>query len=254
MRPLLSRLLPTSRNKGVTGWLHSQYRYLKFAALLIISAFSPSIHDRTTRQQSARILCAAAWQTLPGYLLASILISAVLTRIVAVTADSYGLSYLALEAILRVFVVEVLPLVSTLFVAMRAVPLAMQRLSAIPGRPGPTIRDALPYAVGNAIAVGVLAIIGGIVSLLVAYIVVYGFSHWALPAYTRLIGQVFDPVLAIAFLAKISLFGVAVGVAPTTVVLDPGKRDAGLREMRVMVRLLLILVLIEGSFLMLRGF
>lgn len=254
MSYLLSRLLPNVRNTGFIGWLSRQYRYLQFAALLVISTFSPRIHDRVTRQKSARILCAAAWQTLPGYLLASILISAVLTRIVAVTADSYGLSYLALEAILRVFVIEILPLVSTLFVAMRAVPLAMQQLASIPTKAGPTIRDALPYAVGNAIAVGVLAIIGGIVSLFVAYLVVYGFSHWALPTYARLIGQVFNPLLAIAFISKILLFAIAVGIAPTTVILDPGKRHAGLREMRVMVRLLLILVLIEGAFLMLRGF
>lgn len=236
-------------------WIHGQYRYLRFAALLFIAACSPRIHDRATRNHTARVLCAAAWQPLAGYLLASLLISAVMTRIVAVTADSYGLTHLALEAILRVFVVEVLPLASTLFVAMRAVPMAMQRLSsAQAGRSDAVLRDALPYAIGNASAVVILAVIGGFVALLVAYPVVHGFSPWALPAYGRLIGQVFDPILAIGFAAKIALFGVAVGIAPTTVALDPRQRDPGLREMRVMVRLLLVLVLIEASFLMLRGF
>lgn len=234
-------------------WIHGQYRYLRFAALLFIAACSPHIHDRHTRRHTAQVLCTAAWQPLAGYLLACLLISAVMTRIVAVTADSYGLTHLALEAILRVFVVEVLPLASTLFVAMRAVPMAMQYLYAKTGRNDAALRDALPYAVGNASAVVVLAVIGGLAALLVAYPVVHGFSPWALPAYGRLIGQVFDPVLAIGFIAKIALFAVAVGIAPATVALDSRQRDPGLREMRIMVRLLLVLVLIEASFLMLRG-
>lgn len=246
--------LHDATRQGARSWLAGQYRYLRFAALLLIGILSPRIHDGSARCSTARVFCNAAWQTLPGYLLASLLISAVLTRIVTVTADSYGLSYLAQEAILRVFVVEMLPLGSTLFVAMRAVPLAMQRLAAAPGQPRRDLRDAIPYAAGNAAAVVVLAVIGGIVSLLVAYLVVHGFNRWALPAYARLIGQVFDPVLAVAFSAKIVLFGIAVGVAPATVVLDPLRHDPGLREMRIMVRLLLVLVLIEGTFLMLRGF
>lgn len=250
----LQQLFPMRPGHGLGAWLAAQYRYVSFAALLLIAAVSPRIHDRPTRQRSAAVLCCAAWQTLPGFLLASILLSAILSRIVAVTADSYGLSHLALEAILRVFVVELLPLASTLFVAMRAVPMAMLHLAAVPGRPEAGVRDTLPYVVGNTVAVIILAIIGGIVSLIVAYVVVHGFTQWGLPAYSRLIGQVFDPILAIAFSAKILFFAVAVGIAPATVVLDPRKRDTGQREMRVMVRLLLILVLIEGSFLMLRRF
>ena len=254
MSPLRQPPFPLIRGNGLLAWLAGQYRYLSFAALLLLASLSPSIHDRLARQHSARVLCCAAWQTLPGFLLACILLSAILTRIVAVTADSYGLSHLALEAILRVFVVELLPMMSTLFVAMRAVPMAMLHLAAQPGRPDARLRDALPYAVGNATAVVILAIVGGIVSLIVAYLVVHGFTQWGLPAYNRLIGQVFDPILAIGFSAKILFFGIAVGIAPATVVLDPRKYDAGQREMRVMVRLLLILVLIEGSFLMLRRF
>jgi phospholipid/cholesterol/gamma-HCH transport system permease protein len=250
----LQQLFPMIRGNGLLAWLSGQYRYLRFAALLLIASFSPGIHDRPTRQRSASVLCCAAWQTLPGFLLACVLLSAILTRVVAVSADSYGLSHLALEAILRVFIVELLPLVSTLFVAMRAVPMAMLHLATLPGRPGAGLRDALPYVVGNTAAVVILAIIGGIVSLAVAYPVVHGFNQWGLPAYSRLIGQVFDPILAISLSAKILFFGIAVGIAPATVVLDPRKYDTGQREMRVMVRLLLILVLIEGSFLMLRRF
>ncbi len=47
------------------------------------------------------------------------LISLVLTRIVVVTAISYGLSRYALEMVIRVLVLELIPLTAALFVAMR---------------------------------------------------------------------------------------------------------------------------------------
>ena len=228
------------------------WRHLQFAALQFIAALSPRVHDAAVRQRSAQVFCASAWQVLPGYLLASILISAVLSRIVAITAESYGLSHLALEAIISVFVVEILPLVSTLFVVMRAVPSAMQQLGAGRRVDADMLRTALPYSVGNSLAVLVLTVLGGIISLFVAYLVVHGFTLWAWPAYTRLIGEVFDPILSLAFLVKLGLFAVSVGIAPTTLLLESRQRDPGLREMRVMVRLLLLLVAIEGSFLLLR--
>ena len=59
-------------------------------------------------------------------------------------------------------------------------------------------------------------------------------------------------MLGLAFAAKIGLFALAVGIVPATVLLDPRRYDAGTREMRLSVRLLLILVLIELSFLLLR--
>lgn len=230
-------------------WLAGSYRYLRFAALLVIAALSPRINHRENRRRAAQMFCQAAWRTLPGYLLATVLLSAVLTRIVAVTAAGYGLSHLALEAIVRVFVIELLPMASTLFVAMRAVPVAVQ---AIVGQPRADLGETLPAALGNALAVVVLAVTGGIVALAVAYLVVHGASLWGLPAYARLIGQVFDPLLGLAFALKIGLFALTVGIVPATALLDPRPNDAGTREMRLSVRLLLILVLIELSFLLLR--
>jgi len=91
-------------------WLAATYRHLRFAALLLIAAASPRVNHRQNRHRSARIFCLAAWRPLPGYLLATVLLSAILTRIVAVSAAGYGLSHLALEAILRVFVIELLPM------------------------------------------------------------------------------------------------------------------------------------------------
>ena len=54
-----------------------------------------------------------------GFTVLAALISLVLTRIVVVTAISYGLSRYALEMVIRVLVLELIPLTAALFVAMR---------------------------------------------------------------------------------------------------------------------------------------
>lgn len=232
-------------------WLKRQGRLAGFSALTVVAALSPACYDRRTGRGLACMLCLGAWQMLPGYLLASILISTVLTRIVAVTAASYGLSHLALEAIVRVLVLELIPLAAALFVALRVAPVTMQRLGRPAGDPPPAYRDLIPYAVGSASAVIVLAVLGGISALAVAYLVVHGISQWALSDYARLIGLVFDPTMAAVFSIKLMLFAMVVGIGPTTVALDAGPLDPVARQMRVMARLLVMLMVIEASLLIL---
>jgi phospholipid/cholesterol/gamma-HCH transport system permease protein len=106
----------------------------------------------------------------------------------------------------------------------------------------------------NLLAVLVLSLSSGLLVLAVAYLVVYGVTPWGLADYTRLVGQVFDPVTAPAVLLKTVLFGVAVACAPVAAALDAPRRAASGSEMRVMARLLLFLVAIEGSVLVLLHF
>ncbi|MBK7685030.1 MAG: ABC transporter permease [Rhodocyclaceae bacterium] len=58
-------------------------------------------------------------EALPGFTLLSTLLSLVLIRIVIVTALSYGLSQLALEMVIRVLVLELIPLFAALYVTLR---------------------------------------------------------------------------------------------------------------------------------------
>lgn len=241
----------TSLGMRSRRWLKRQGRLAGFSTLTVLAAVSPASYDRRTGHGLACMLCLGAWQMLPGYLLASILISTVLTRIVAVTAASYGLSHLALEAVVRVFVLELIPLAAALFVTLRVAPVTMQNLGRPAGDPPPAYRELIPYAVGNAAAVIVLAVLGGISTLVVAYLVVHGISQWALADYARLIGQVFDPSMAAVFSIKLMLFAIVVGIAPTTVTLDAGPLDPVARQMRVMARLLLMLIVIEAALLVL---
>ena len=64
---------------------------------------------------------------LPWFTVLSSLISVVVIRIVVVTALGYGLSKYALEMVVRVLVLEMIPLTSAIFVALRcAIPNAAE--------------------------------------------------------------------------------------------------------------------------------
>jgi len=234
---------------GVRRWLARWRRLAGFAAMIVAAALSPACYDRRNGRALAAVFCLGAWQTLPGYLLASILLGVVLTHIVAVTSASYGLSHLALEAVVRVLLLELTPLAAALFVALRLAPATIQRLARPAGTPPAGLRRLLPDVVGAAAAVLALAVFGGIAALIVAYLVVHGFSPWALAAYARLIGQVFDPATALVFTVKLLLFAAVVGLAPATVAAEAVALDPARRQMRVMARLLALLILIEAALL-----
>lgn len=246
-----------SLGAGISRWLRGEWSLLRFAALILAVALSPSVWDGPARMAAAQALCRAVWRVLPGYLAASALVTAVLTRIVAVTAASYGLSHLALEAVVRVFVIELLPLAAALFVAARSGLDAVARLAPVPAPGGvlraPALAQIVPVVAGNALALVTLIVLSGMLALAVAYLVIYGFSPWALAEFTRLAARVFDPVTAPILAFKAVSFAVAVGVVPATVVLDASRRDgATIGEMRVMARMLLMLLVIEAAALALK--
>lgn len=250
--------LPLTPLSGLYRALQREARILRYGALILVGALSAATYDRPTRHATAHALCAAGWHVLPGYALLSILVAAVLTHIIATTAASYDLSHLALEAVVRVFVVELIPLAAALFVAVRSGLDAMTRLADLRAA-GLAASDTLllqrhvvPAVVGNAVAVVALSVASGVLALGVAYLVVYGFSPWGLAGFAHLVGQAFDPVTAPIFALKILLFGLAVAIAPATVVLETPRSAAAGGEMRIMARLLLMLVLIEAAALALR--
>lgn len=233
--------------------LGREWRFLLFGASLLAATLTPATWRSAVWQDVARAICFCAGQPLAGYAFFSILFGATITQVVAVSAASYGLSHLALEAVVRVFVLELLPLAAALFVALRSGIAVLDRLAALRAQgtaltDGAAFRHAvLPGFVGNLFAVPLLTLVSSVVVLCVAYLVVYGLTPWALGGFSHLVGQVFDPVTLPGFFLKIGLFALAVAVAPATVALDAPRRAAANGEMRVMARLFLSLALIEGA-------
>ena len=240
-------------------FLASWWYMVHLGAIALVMAFSPSTYSRASRIATSNFIYTSTWQVLPWFTALSALVSLVLIRIVVVTALSYGLSRYALEMVVRVLVLELIPLSAALFVALRA-GLAFNAgdalAVALAASPGQSARaqnrlraDLVPQVIANAFAVLSLAMISSVIVLVLAYLVVYGFSPWGLGDYTRTVGRVFDPTVTIGFALKTVLFGLAVAVIPTAAILDihrTGQRPASTVQPGA-VRLLFVLLLIEAA-------
>jgi phospholipid/cholesterol/gamma-HCH transport system permease protein len=251
--------LPAELGAALREWGASWWRVFHFGALALVMTFSPASHDKASREVAAKQIYFTAWQVLPWFTLLSALISMVLIRIVVGTAASYGLSQYALEMVVRVLVLELIPLSAALFVALRSgaainteVALmhirghfdAMRRDGVDPLR-----RELVPRVIGSAVSVVALTVVSGVVALLLAYLGVYGFSPWGLAGYTRTIGHVFDLEVTLGLTLKTLLFGLAVAVIPITTSLETPRviRLAPVAVLRGMVRLFLVLTLLEAA-------
>jgi phospholipid/cholesterol/gamma-HCH transport system permease protein len=195
---------------------------------------------------------------LPGFSLLAALLTLVITRIVVVTAQSYGLSQYALEMVVRVLVLELIPLTAALFVALRCtIPngaaLAEMRLGghfrAIEARGrDPVVEEVLPRVLAGVFATVTLAALSCIVATTLAYLAVYGATLAGLPAYTRMFGHVFTPSVSLIFVLKTLLFSAAVAFIPMV----SGVQQAGPHASREhaalqgLVRMFAVLLLLEG--------
>lgn len=257
---------PVLREAGAWGATRSvdlagRLRAIRFAAIVVVTALSPSAWSSDARRLAARQIHFSAWQALPGFLLACAVLGFVLVRIVIGTAQAYGLASYALELTVRVLALELIPLFAALFVGVRSgatigVEVALkhvdgefERLARAGG--DPLALELVPRAIGILVAVVLLTLANGALVLALAYVELYGLSPWAAGSFVRVTGQVFDPVIVAGFLMKTTLFGVAAGAIPIAAGLGiRGERAqvAGATG-RGMVRLGTTLGLIEVVFL-----
>jgi phospholipid/cholesterol/gamma-HCH transport system permease protein len=215
-----------------------------FGAVTLVLALSPSIYDRDRRAAIARNIYASTWQVLFWFTVLCALISLVLIRIVVVTASSYGLSQYALEMVVRVLVLELIPLGAALFVVLRSGVLTITSSSDTPLH-----IEYVPRIIAIAFSVATLAAVSSIIALVLAYMVVYGLSPWGLVEYTHMVGRVFDPVVTFTFVLKAAWFSLAVALIPVASVLQAKNEAAGESSAAPQgtVRLFLVLALIEGA-------
>jgi phospholipid/cholesterol/gamma-HCH transport system permease protein len=253
-------IVPESSQRWFTAGVRRGLKALRhgwgmghFFALALVLVLTPSTYARVNRPAIARQIYLSTWQVLLWFTVLCALISLVLIRIVVVTALSYGLSQYALEMVVRVLVLELIPLGAALFVVLRS-GAAWSSLQAaqLPWPPVLALQrmrqDWVPRIIANAFSVLLLGAVSGVLALVLAYLTVYGLSPWGLPEYTRVVGRVFAPSVAWAFAFKTLLFGLAVAVVPLASVLvaDPAKHSVGAVP-RGTVRLFLVLLLIEAT-------
>lgn len=238
---------------AVGQWLFGWWRIVHLAAVLLTLALSPSSYAPAQRRVLEQRLYQAAAPALLWFSVVSTLISLVLIRIVLVTALSYGLSQYALEMVVRVLVLELIPLTAALFAALRTtIPQAAEiALLRSQGRwaqiHDPLRTEVLPRVASGVFCALLLAAVSCVVTLVVAYVSVYGLASAGFAAFTHTVGHVFSPAVSLIFGLKILLFGLAVALVPVATVLDAPPQARTSTELRGLVRMFVVIVLIEAA-------
>ena len=250
----------TRTGQAARHWLDLWWQLVHLGAVLLVLTLSPSSYSRESRALLGRHIYFNTAPILLGFSLLCALVTVVLTRIVVVTALSYGLSQYALQVVIRVLVLELIPLTAALFVALRCtipdgVELAALRSSGELDdmrRQGlePLRSEVLPRVVAGIFSGITLAALSCVVALGVAYVAVYGFTVSGLAGYTRLFGQVFSPAVTLIFVLKTLFFCLAVSLIPMASALygRPARQGGSVRtsaEMRGLVRMFAVILLIE---------
>jgi phospholipid/cholesterol/gamma-HCH transport system permease protein len=237
----------------LAGW----WRVAHLGAVMLALALTPSSYRRANRRILAHHVYVDTAPLLPGFTVLSALVSVVLIRIVVVTAVSYGLTRYALEMVVRVLVLELIPLTAALFAAMRCtVPNGVEiaalrsggRFEALRAAGADPLRvEVLPRVASGVFAVLTLAAVSCVVALVLAYLSVYGFTSAAMDSYTRTVGHVFAPAVSLIFVLKTVLFGLVVALIPAAAALHvrPHARARTSAEMQALVRMLVMILLIE---------
>ena len=249
----------TDMGRAVLRWFGGWWRIIHLGALLLVLALSPSSYARANRAAMARHIYLGTAPIVLWFTLLSSLLGLILIRIVVVTAASYGLSQYALQMVVRVLVLELIPLTAAIFVALRVgLPdgreLARMRLrgelDALRQQGlDPLRHEVLPRVIAGAFAVMMLAAVAGVVTLVLAYLTVHGFTLGGLERYTRTVGQVFTPAVTLIFTIKTFLLALAVSLLPVASALYdlPRGRTRSSAELQALVRLFLVMLLIEAA-------
>lgn len=195
---------------------------------------------------------------LPWFTLLVAMVSLVLIHIVVATAAAYGLSRYALETVIRVLVLELIPLVSALFVAVNVtlpggVALYRRRVRENPGFLAAGGMEALhaeavARVLAGLFAVVTLAVVSCLVALVLTYLVVHGPNSASFDGFTRKVGQVFNPAVALIFVLKTFFFSLAVSFIPVLSglnTLPSSGRRSELPEVQGLLRMFLLILLIE---------
>ncbi|MBT9505943.1 ABC transporter permease [Rhodoferax sp.] len=252
---LVPAVWSTALLRGIASWWHM----LRFGAMVLVIGLSPSTYNRANRATSSKYIYVSTWQVLPWFTAMTTLLSLVLIRIVVVTALSYGLSQYALEMVVRVLVLELIPLSAAMFVALRAgLTFSAASTGSAHAVDMPSLslthmrNELMPRVMASAFSVITLALVSSVIALVLAYLTVYGLSPWGLPGYTRTVGHVFDLAVTLGFGLKTIFFSMAVAVVPMAASLEARPVTSADAVQPGAVRLFLVLLLIEAASLVVK--
>lgn len=240
--------------RWVWAWVSITY----FGSTMLVRALTPHSYSPQMRGNLVRHIYVDTAPILGWFSVLIALFTLILTRIVVVTAYSYGLSQYALEMVIRVLVIELIPLTAALFVALRctipsgAALVEMRRVGHFRRlrREGldPVTVEVLPRLVAGVFSCLTLAALSCVVSAVLAYFAVYGLSAAGVQGYTRMFGHVFEPVVTLIFVLKTVFFALAVSIIPMASGLNnvEGDRSRETAALQGLVRMFGVLLVLEA--------
>jgi phospholipid/cholesterol/gamma-HCH transport system permease protein len=249
--------------RGIHLAFREWLQLLQLGASLLVLTLTPANYNPSNRAQMARHLYVNTAPILLGFSIVCALVTVVLTRIVLVTAHSYGLTQYAVQVVIRVLILELIPLTAALFVALRnTIPDGAELLAMHANGEFDTTaavdtaamqKEVLPRVVAGLFSGATLAALSSVVVLIMAYLTSYGFTVSGLASFTRLFGQVFSPAVSLIFALKTLLFCLTVSLIPMASALYTIRGDRAVRvttvrtsaEMRGLVRMFAVILLIE---------
>jgi phospholipid/cholesterol/gamma-HCH transport system permease protein len=239
-------------------WAAAWARITFFGAVMVVRALSPRSYGPETRYNLARHVYVDTAPILGWFTVLISLFTLIITRIVIVTSESYGLSQYALEMVVRVLLVELIPLTAALFVALRctipsgAALVEMRRIGHFRTlrrrRLDPIAVEVLPRLLAGIFACITLAALSCVVAGVLAYLAVWGTTTAGLESYMRTTGRVFNPMFTFIFILKTLFFAIAVSIIPMASGLnnieDDGSRESA--ALQGLVRMFGVLLVLEA--------
>jgi phospholipid/cholesterol/gamma-HCH transport system permease protein len=247
--------VPSNVAAELVDWIASWRRELRFGGYALAAALSPSTYVAATRTVAVKQIYFTAWQILLPFSLFMALFSLVVIQITMNVARNYDLSQFALELVVRALVLELIPLLIALFVALRsgaaiAAEVALMRQSGELEAAGENLlrHELVPRVAAAAISLVSLTVLNCAMALVLAYFSMYGFSPWAFDDYTRVVGYIFSLPIMAGFILKCIVFGAAVAVIPIVAGLEAATgrfKSVPVAVLNGMVRLFFVLGLLE---------
>ncbi len=239
------------------GWFNVGYGLFAFAGRAALLLLDRTTWNRATYDVIIKQVYFTAVQILHVFLGYALVISWLLITIILSTAREFGLTEFATEMTIRVLVLELLPFLTALFIALRSgsainTEVALMRvnneLDALAHCKVPPMQfEFLPRLIGGVISVVVLASLAGLLALLLAYLSIYGLTMAGFDAFTQTIAKIFDLRIVVGLAAKCALFGLAVTLIPVVSGLETPKKlfMVPVSVLRGMMRVFFAIVAIE---------
>ena len=239
------------------GWFSVGYGIFAFAGRAALLLLDRSTWNRATYDVVIKQVYFTAVQILHVFLGYALVISWLLITIILSTAREFGLTEFATEMTIRVLVLELLPFLTALFIALRSgsainTEVALMRvnneLDALAHCKVPPMQfEFLPRLIGGVVSVVVLASLAGLLALLLAYLSIYGLTMAGFDAFTQTVAKIFDFRIVVGLVVKCALFGLAVTLIPVVSGLETPKKlfMVPVSVLRGMMRVFFAIVAIE---------